>query len=197
MQTRMRRLIPSIVLLSPFLSIASPQDASPLKPYDVDEAYQIYSLLIPQEEAYAFGRATTIIQEDTVSHPLDSGCFNAKVADRFKAAFANYSEVQKPTWLLQRRLQVKRPYELVRSDTIRQFFNKRGPEGWKDFNQRYPDSGGFIILSPVGFNKSRTLAVVYTGSSCGGLCGRWTFHLLEKDQDGWKVVPGVTCVTMS
>ena len=115
-----------------------------------------------------------------------------------KEAFADYGEVQKRTWLLQRRLQMERPYELVRSDTIRQFFNERGPEGWKDFNQRYPDSNGFIIVSPVGFNKSKTLAVVYTGSSCGGLCGRWIFHLLEKDRSGgWKAVPGVTCVTMS
>jgi hypothetical protein len=196
MRTRMRRLIP-MGLLIPFLLGVSSRDFSVPKAYDIDEAYQIYSLLIAHEEAYQFGKATAIIQEDTVSHPLDAGCFEAKAAGRFKEAFADYREVQKRTWLLQRRFQIERPYELVSSDTIRQFFNERGPEGWKELNQCYPDSGGFIIVSPVGFNKSKTLAVVYTGSSCGGLCGRWIFHLLEKDRDRWKAVSGVTCVAMS
>ena len=197
MRTRMIRLIPTMGLLIPFMLSVSSQDSSPPKAYDIPEAYQIYSLLIPHEEAYQFGKATAIIQEDTVSHPLDAGCFEAKAALRFKGAFADYREVQKRTWLLQRRFQIERPYELVRSDTIRQFFSERGPEGWKNFNQRYPESGGFIIVSPVGFDKSKTLAVVYTGSSCGGLCGRWIFHLLEKDGGEWKAISGVTCVTMS
>jgi hypothetical protein len=197
MRTRMSTVMPTMGLLIPFLLSVSSQDSSPPKPYDLDEAYQIYSLLIPNEEAYQFGKATAIIQEDTVSHPLDAGCFEAKAAVRFNEAFADYSEAQRRTWLLQRRFQIERPYELVRSDTIRQFFNEHGPEGWKDFNQRYPGSGGFIIVSPVGFNKSNTLAVVYTGSSCGGLCGRWIFHLLEKDKGKWKAVPGVTCATVS
>lgn len=193
----MGRLISTIGLLVPLLFNASSHDSFPPTEYDIDEAYQIYSVLIPHEEAYEFGKATAIVQEDTVSHPLDAGCFEAKAAIRFNEAFDEYRELQKRTWLLQRRFQIDRPYELVRSDAIRQFFSELGPAGWKDFNQRYPNSGGFITVSPVGFNKAKTLAVVYTGSSCGGLCGRWTFHLLEKSKGGWKAVPGVTCVTMS
>ena len=34
------------------------------------------------------------------------------------------------------------------------------------FFRRYPDSGGYIIVSAVGFNKEMTRAIVYTGSSC-------------------------------
>jgi hypothetical protein len=184
----------------PFLCLvsASSQNSAPPEPYDIDEAYQIYSLLIPHEEAYEFGKATAIIQEDTVTHPFEPKCIEAKAADRFKEAIADYNAVQKRTWLLQRRFQIERPYELVRSDTIQESFNERGPDGWQDFKRRYPDSGGFIILSPVGFNKSKTLAVVYTGSGCGGLCGRWSFHLFEKDKTGrWKGVAGATCITMS
>jgi hypothetical protein len=52
-------------------------------------------------------------------------------------------------------------------------------------------------MSPISFNKARTLAVVYTGSSCGNLCGRWSFHLLEKINGNWKEVPGVTCMMLS
>jgi len=98
---------------------------------------------------------------------------------------------------LQRKLQSDRPYELVRSDTIKLLFKESASDGWNDFYQRYPDSGGFITLSPVGFNNSKTLAIVYTGSSCGGLCGRWRFHLLEKIKGKWKEAPGVSCETVS
>ena len=52
-------------------------------------------------------------------------------------------------------------------------------------------------MSAVGFNKETTLAVVYTGSSCGGLCGSWSFHLLEKTDGKWKEAPGVTCSMVS
>ena len=31
---------------------------------------------------------------------------------------------------------------------------------WEAFYKRYPESGGFIILSAVGFNKDQTRAIV-------------------------------------
>jgi len=37
------------------------------KTYDVEDAYRIYSLLLPHEESYGFAKATLIIQEETVS----------------------------------------------------------------------------------------------------------------------------------
>jgi hypothetical protein len=52
-------------------------------------------------------------------------------------------------------------------------------------------------MSAVGLNQEKTRAVVYTGSSCGGLCGRWSFHLLDKLDGNWKTVPGVTCSAVS
>lgn len=52
-------------------------------------------------------------------------------------------------------------------------------------------------MSAVGFDKARNRAVVYTGSSCNNLCGRWRFPLLERVHGEWKEVPGVTCVEVS
>jgi hypothetical protein len=95
---------------------------------------------------------------------------------------------------LQRRFQIEKPHEIVSSDDIGVDF-KDG--GWEGFHQRYPDSGGYIIMSAVGFNKEKTQAIVYTGSACGGLCGLWRFHLLEKIDGKWKKVPGVTCAMYS
>jgi hypothetical protein len=165
------------------------------KTYDVTEAYQIYSLLLPQEESYHFAKGTLIIQEDTVAKRDGSEpCVTPETAIRFKDAIADYGGTNREQWLLQRHFQIEKPYELVSSDTIRALFEEGG---WDGFYKRHAESGGYIILSAVGFNKGKTLAIVYAGSSCGGLCGSWRFHLFEKMNSKWKEVPGITCSMVS
>jgi hypothetical protein len=117
-----------------------------------------------------------------------------EAASRFKDAIADYKRLNKKPWLLQRQFQIEKPYEIVSSDAIGVLFKD---SGWDSFYKRYPDSGGYVIMSAVGFNKEKTRAVVYTGSACGGLCGLWRFHLLEKIDGNWKEVPGVSCSMVS
>jgi hypothetical protein len=63
---------------------------------------------------------------------------------------------------------------------------KRSPSGWQGFYQRYPDSGGIVELSAVGFNADKTVAVVYAGHNCGSLCRRGGFHVLQKKAGQWE-----------
>jgi hypothetical protein len=175
---------------------ASAQESSAVKPYDLEEAYAVYSVLLPLEESSGFAKGTLVIQQDTVSERLSEECLTAEAANNYKDAIADYMRVNSETWLLQRKFQVTAPYELVRVETILTFFRKNGG-GWDGFYKRYPKSGGFVILSAVGFNKDKSKAIVYTGSSCGGLCGRWSFHLLEKVGGKWKETGGVACFTES
>ena len=173
----------------------------PAEPYSVDEAYRIYSLLLPNEESYGFANGTLVIQEETVRQlqrnnvwPGPEACISPEVADQFKDAITDYNRVNLKRWSLQRQFQIARPYEVVSSDAISVLF-KLG--GWKAFNERYPVSGGIQTMSAVGFNKEKTRAIVYSGSSCGSLCGAWSFHLLEKVNGEWREIPGVTCHTVS
>jgi hypothetical protein len=59
----------SFVLIVPVLAIvtAMPQEPSAAQPYEEPDAYQIYSLLLPQEESHGFANGTLIIQEETVA----------------------------------------------------------------------------------------------------------------------------------
>ena len=59
--------------------------------------------------------------------------------------------------------------------------------GWEEFRARYPDSGGFIGFSRIGFNAERSQALVYFEHWCGNLCGSGLYILLTKDNDEWKV----------
>lgn len=184
----------AFLVLSLTSSIA--QDVSE-KPYEINDAYEIYSVLLPGAVPYGFRKGPLVIQQETVSN-LPSfyyGCLDLKAQSKFEDALDDFFHVTKRVWLLQRNFRIEQPYELVSLDTFFQVHRKE--EGWKNFFERYPCSGGLIEMSPVGFNKTKTQAVVYTGHGCGLLCGFWGFHLFEKVDGKWKEAPGVTCTIKS
>ncbi len=55
-----------------------------------------------------------------------------------------------------------------------------------EFQRRFPRNSGFIVLSGVGFNLSRTQAVFYIDDYCG-LCGGGEYVLMEKVNGSWRV----------
>jgi hypothetical protein len=58
--------------------------------------------------------------------------------------------------------------------------------GSPEFQKKFPDNLGFVALSGVGFNPSRTQAVFYIDHFCG-LCGGGRYVLMEKIDGGWRV----------
>jgi hypothetical protein len=184
------------------VSAALAQNSAVTEPYVDADAYQVFSALMSRQGSS--GPANTlIIQQETVPHlqgPSDQfpegpeACIFPDVALKFKDAIADYKRVNQKRWLLQRNFHTDDPYELVTSDTLNVLF---GNGDWDGFYKRYPSSGGFITLSAVGFNRDKTRAILYGGNSCGSLCGSWSFELLEKVDGKWKMVPGVSCHTVS
>ena len=167
-------------------AIGAGQTSATATTYAVKDAYQIYSLLLPHEESYSFAKSTLSIQEETVSNvALAGACLTPEAWNKFKEAIAGFNRVQKKKWLLQRNFQIEKSYKLVSSDVI------------KALPDYPPNSAASVIMSPVGFNHEKTRAIVYMGSSCGGLCGSSRFHLLEKAHDEWKEVPGYMCQVVS
>jgi hypothetical protein len=61
------------------------------------------------------------------------------------------------------------------------------PEYWKRYYGKYPDSGGYIQLSNVGFNKARDQGLLYFVHWCSSACGTGQYILLRKSDTGWKV----------
>lgn len=48
-----------------------------------------------------------------------------------------------------------------------------------------------VSFSAVGFNKDRTLAVLYATYFCGPLCARGTYYVLEKHNGQWDTVSSI------
>jgi hypothetical protein len=66
-----------------------------------------------------------------------------------------------------------------------------GGGGWEGFYNKYPNSGITLVSRP-GINAEHNRALLYMGTSCGGLCGDGVLLLLGKDGEEWKVLNRVT-----
>ncbi|MDQ3220722.1 MAG: hypothetical protein M3Q26_08250 [Acidobacteriota bacterium] len=60
-------------------------------------------------------------------------------------------------------------------------------EGWKKFHDTFPGSAGYIMLSNIGFDRSRKQALVYFVHWCGYVCGSGHYILLDKVEKQWRV----------
>jgi hypothetical protein len=183
-------VIAALALLFP--GAQEQQSSSPVI-YDSADAYQIYSVLLPHEESWRIATGTLVIQQETVPSEVQDGCFTAEARKKFKDAIADYRVANGKRRLLQPRFEIEKPYLLVTEENIRALMPRYD---WQGFYNQYPGSGGVFTVSAVGFNKDRTLAVVYTRSQCGLICGESSAHLLEKTNGKWKEV-GVGCGEMS
>ena len=96
----------------------------------------------------------------------------------------NYRAQNSSPIRLQDSFDLKVKHVLVEKQVVEKAFGN----GWEEFYKRYPDSGGLIILSRVGFNAGMTQALVYIQQGCGALCGSGSYVLLEKRTDGWRVI---------
>ena len=153
-----------------------------LPPYEVQEAYEVYSVILPSEWPLRDAHAKTlIIQNETKGYEM---CLRPENEwqEKIGPAISDYVRSNAKPSLLQRRIKVEVPYQLIIADELR---STNSTAGWEAFFQRYPDSRGWIELSAVGFNVNKTVAVVYMGHHCGPLCGRGGFHVLEKKDGKW------------
>ena len=170
-----------LVLLSPIGLFAQ----SAPETYQVPEAYEIYATLLPQQwPATAAHAKKMIIRAETASYEM---CLKPE-GESIKIvgpAIANFLEVNKKTWLLEKTIPMDQPYEFVFNSELDAIF-ANGIGGWKAFYEKYPGSGGYNEVSAVGFNADKTVAIVYVAHSCGGLCGGGSFHVLEKKDGKWQ-----------
>jgi len=170
-------------LLLPFQS-ASANPSEPQSGYEIPEAYEVYSAILPSEWPWREANAKRlVIRSETRAYKM---CLSPEKGSEeiIGPAISDYVRQNQKTWLLQKNIRIEKPYEMIRADQIKAIF-EQGIEGWNAFYEKHPDSGGWIELSAVGFNADKTVAVVYMGHSCGGRCGGGQFHVLQKKDGKW------------
>ena len=151
-------------------------------PYEDQEAYEVYSAIIPWERSLRGAHAKgLVIQKETKRYEM---CLRPEVEwrEKIRPAISDYVRANANPSLLQPRIKLGGPYHLITAEELRSAIQT---SGWEGFYQRFPASGGWMELSAVGFNVNKTVAVVYMGLYCGPLCGVGGFHVLEKRDGKW------------
>ena len=152
------------------------------KAYEDAEAYEVYSVILPTNWVWQAQKAKTlVIQSETKGYKM---CLQPEAESEkiIGQAISEYVKLNEKTWLLQEHLNIEKPYKFITSDGLKTVFEHGD---WEKFGKQYPGSGGWIELSAVGFNADKTVAVVYMGHHCGGLCGGGGFHVLQKKDGKW------------
>jgi hypothetical protein len=183
-----------ILVLLLFQGVNSTTGKAP--PYEDQKAYEVYSAILPLEWPLRHAHAKRlIIQSETKGYEM---CLRPETEwqDKIGPAISDYVRANAKASLLQPRIKVGVPYQLIIADELMSTIQTAG---WEGFHQRYPDSGGWMELSAVGFNVNKTVAVVYMGHHCGPLCGGGGFHVLEKKDGKWVALDwkGSSCAWAS
>jgi hypothetical protein len=152
------------------------------KMYEDGDAYEIYSALIPSEWPSRVAKAKSlVILAETTNYEM---CLRPDKESEAKVgpAISDFVKQNEKPRLLARKFNVGMPYQLVAAAKLKSVFDRGS---WEEFYRQYPQSGGVIEVSAVGFNADKTVAVVYTSHSCGGLCGGGDYHVLQKKDGKW------------
>jgi hypothetical protein len=156
------------------------------QPYDVDEAYAVYSAVVPDQWTVQVGHAKSLVfNRETV---FSRTCLTPEEESTVSQApaIADYYRANRKQWTLLPKFEVEILYTLVPQEKLSAFFKSAGPNGWADFDKAYPDSAGWIEFSAVGFSRDMTFAVLYVAHYCGSRCGGGGVRALQKKDGKWQ-----------
>jgi len=162
------------------------------------EEYAIYGAVI--RNMFAGDRVTfdtqakvklLVIEDRTVSEHFNAAA-GENEKERLKQIFSppisqeiidDYVAKNAKSRQLTNSLDIKLKYTLIPKEKIKPITGLPSDE----FYRQFPDSGGYIALSRVGFNANSDQALAYMQHVCGGLCGSGHYLLLVKKNKEWVV----------
>jgi hypothetical protein len=186
---------------------------TPMQENRTRDSYAIYSLLLKSGpiEWRDVSRRQWLIEDTTNAIPLDEACRPSSGADQM--VMNPYTAVQAPVdrnaeWnevladfdqhchdviqLDRQNFRTELPVHLLNDKDKQSFMKNPGRP-----SAEFADGSGLHRFSEVFFNANLTLALVEEGMWCGSLCGNWTWVVLERKEDQWKMLPWVHTFTVS
>jgi hypothetical protein len=151
------------------------------------EEYAVYSTLIRQNPiGYNLG-ASFVVRENTRA---DLDMFERTLENVHKLPSSlvdSYRSRNAASYTLDSNLDIEQDYAMLPQEEFEQIFLRRKGSVWTTFQEAYPEAGGMIIFSRVGFDEKEEKALAEFGFRCGDLCGAGGLYLLVKEDGNWKV----------
>jgi hypothetical protein len=195
MPTKARILITALLLTVHFTPAWSVSDAA-------DDDWDVYRAAMAR--LFAGGRVTfdtgaevklIVILDQTSGDPLYAGRLDGDaeyLRQQLPALSAStiddYKSKNQKSHRLRGELKHEIPSALVRDAEITRLFERDLRGGWQEFYRRYPESGGYVQLSRVGYSTDRTQALLFVRHGCADVCGSGHYILLQRGLDGWSTL---------
>jgi hypothetical protein len=170
-------------------------DEPPVDVYADAEAYKVYAAALAIDSWYWEGSNTILIlreippREWALRAPTDVLRGGAAFAREMQPLFKSFSEANKEPKLLNTEVDLHRAHRFVRNAELDEAFRKgeeeKNHDVWQGFREAFPNAAGYLMLSAVGFNPSKTMALVYVEHRCGNRCGGAYYYVLQKLGGVW------------
>jgi hypothetical protein len=161
------------------------------------ETYAVYAAALSvRSEQYS--KNLVVLRRDTAPR-VDWGCISGPrfgLPSGWQAVVDDYVRQNHASWqivddIFPERHVVAAAEELpgVRGSTIGD-----DADAWQSFRERYPGATGYFAVSAVGYNESKTRAMVFVVYVGGPHSGVGYYNLLERGPNGWqRVNAGLGC----
>lgn len=163
--------------------------------YSDGDAYEVYSAVLPMDSWYWQNSKTLLIVQEIppsewpIGSPRGALQGDAEFSKTFAGIFRSFEEANQQKMSLEYHFTIQKPYKMVSEAELDAAFRHHPSnavgDGWEGFRDSFPDSTGYLILSGVGFNSDRTIALVYVEHRCGNMCGASRYYVLEKRDGQW------------
>lgn len=183
----------SVLLVLAGSSILGQSPKTPVDTYGDAAAIAIYRGLLPTP---INGKSILLV---STTRPPNAICGDISVDRRepseYRDAVADFKRANLRSRDLRSLLGAENVNFIAERELHSLFDSGNVPSGWREFYRTHPNAGGIFAFSAIGFNKTRTLAVVYSEGGCGALCGSGRFRFLKLGVTGWNEVkpPVETC----
>jgi hypothetical protein len=150
-----------------------------------DEDYAVYSAVLNDEN---YRDETVVISSFTSNETIndsfdDTDFLEVEFSDSTKDTVSDFKTKNKAKQKLGNFFTFGgKVFFLTQNEEKWMFVN---PDGWNKFSQKYPGAKKLIKFSAVGFNRTRTQAIVYISVNCVVSCSYSNFIFLKKKDGKW------------
>jgi hypothetical protein len=187
MSAQILKNVPAVSLMLATLacSFFTPRSASTPGAADIEKEEQaVYSFFVS-------GSGTALILQDTSTNMSDDNpqqtidYIQSGLKGISRETLDRYVERNKQPSQLSPAMDLGAKYILLNREELAKITNQ--PDWGKVLNEKYPNSGGYIMFSRVGFNNTLDQALIYVGRMAGPLAGAGYYYLMEKKNGEWTI----------
>jgi hypothetical protein len=181
-----RQFLPAAILLV----ILSSVQILTAQNVDGDEEYSVYRDLISM--LYGDNHTVQFALEKRIRPKQDEAATRKYLAKKLSISadiLDAYVEANRSESELMNNFGLRSKIHLIDDAGMRRLWNAAGDsaeEVWKAFREEY-QTFGVITLSRVGFNRTRSTALIELGEQTGWLGGEGTYYLMKKERGRWIV----------